>query len=270
MAPAHREVHDLKMGLDRAHASAGQAAVETALTMPLMLFLVLGTIQLFMLLQAKVLAQYAVYQAARMGSVSNGRCDIMLHAAIFSFTPAIRALMGPTVAGASPGEKAATVFGQFRNNDYNGFRGWAGDSIVWLVRESPRFPGTSVLAARDRFDNPLAAGRQPVRLELRAIFWAPLLIPFADWVFSRMALAHQGLQPYQRVNPLLSTQTANWQRESTARFNLQSPIAAEYARRVFAGHYVYPIEVTYTMRMMSPVMLRDFAQANCAGAPSSL
>ena len=258
------------MALGGARAASGQAAVETALTMPLMLFLVLGTIQLFMLLQAKVLAQYAIYQAARMGSVSNGRCDIMLHAAIFSFSPAIRALMGPTVAGGSPGEKVATVFGQFRNNDYNGFRGWSGDSIIWLVRESPRFPGTSVIAARDHFDNPLGGGVQPVRLELRAIFWAPLLIPFADWVFSRMALAHLGLQPYQRVNPLLATQTANWQREATSRLTLQSPIAAEYLRRVNAGHFVYPIEVTYTMRMMSPVMLRDFAQPNCAGTPSSL
>ena len=258
------------MALVGAHASSGQAAVETALTLPLTLFVVLGTLQLFMLLQAKVLAQYAIYQAARIGSVSNGRCDIMLHAAIFSFTPAIRAVTGPTVAGASPGEKVANVFGQFRNNDYNTFRGWSGDSIVWLVRESPRFPGTSVLAARDRFDNPLGAGGQPVRLELRAIFWAPLLIPFADWVFSRMALAHLGLQPYQAVNPLLATQTANWQRESGATFSLQSPIATEYARRVAAKHYVYPIEVTYTMRMMSPVMLRDFAQQNCAGTPSGL
>ena len=123
-------------------------------------------------------------------------------------------------------------------------------------------------AAREHFDNPLNAGAQPVRLELRGIFWAPLLIPFADWVFSRMALARLGLAPYQKANPLLETQTANWQREGG--FSLQSPIAGEYFRRVTAGHYVYPIEVTYTMRMMSPVMLRDFVQPNCAGTPSSL
>src|SRR5690242_5845293 len=122
--------------------SAGQAAVETALTMPLALFMVLGCIQLFMLLQAKVLAQYAIFQAARMGSVSNGRCDIMLHAAILSFSPAIRGLMSPTVAGGSPGAKMATVFTQFKNNDYGTFRNWAGDSIVWIAREQPRFPGT--------------------------------------------------------------------------------------------------------------------------------
>src|ERR1043165_309059 len=89
------------------HGSRGQAAVETALTMPLTLFLVLGCIQLFMLLQAKLMAQYAIFQAARIGSVSNGRCDMMKHAAILAFSPAIRSLMGPTVGGGTAGGKLA-------------------------------------------------------------------------------------------------------------------------------------------------------------------
>jgi hypothetical protein len=264
----HPGGHDQTMlGVRLPRRPSGQAAVETALTMPLTLFMVLGCIQLFMLMQAKVMAQYAVFQAARMGSVSNGRCDIMLHAAILAFSPAVRSLMSGTVAGGSPGAKLATVFTEFRNNDYNTFHGWSGDSIVWIIRESPRFPGSSVLQAREHFDNPLVGG-QPVRLELRAIFWAPLIIPFADWVFSRMELAHLGLQPYTNTNPLAPTQTANWGR--TTGFSLDNPIAAEYARRLAAKHYVFPIEVTYTMRMMSPVMLRDFAQPNCRPTPGSL
>jgi len=240
--------------------------------MPLTLFVVLGCIQLFMLLQAKLMAQYAIYQAARMGSVSNGRCDIMLHAAILSFSPALRSLFSRQLGG-SAGVRMATVFNEFKNNDYNTFGNaaggsWSGDSIVWIVREQPRFPGTNVNRARNRWDSPLTGGN-PVRLELRAIFWSPLRIPFADWVFSRMALAHLGLQPYRAVNPLAPTQTAAWARDTT--FSLDNPIAAEYLRRVNARHYVYPIEVTYTMRMMSPVMVSDFTRSqNCARTPGSL
>ena len=88
---------------DVAHQS-GQAAVESALTLPMMVFLVLGTMQLFMLLQAKAMAQYAVFQAARVGSVTNGRCDVMTHAAVLALIPTIRSFLGPTSAG-TPGEK---------------------------------------------------------------------------------------------------------------------------------------------------------------------
>jgi hypothetical protein len=159
---------------------------------------------------------------------------------------------------------------EFRNNDYSTFHGWSGDSIVWLIRESPRFPRDDVIAARDHFDYPLTAG-QPVRLEVRAIFWAPLLIPFADWVFSRMALAHLGLGDYNYVNPLEPTQkNANWHREAGATFSLQGEIASELLRRVGDKHYVFPIDVSYTMRMMSPVQRSDFDKPNCGPTPQTL
>ena len=40
---------------------SGQAMVEAALSLPLVVFLVLGTLQLFLMLQARVLAQYAAH-----------------------------------------------------------------------------------------------------------------------------------------------------------------------------------------------------------------
>jgi Flp pilus assembly protein TadG len=52
------------MGKPRRRRDSGQSAVETALVLPLVTFMILGTLQLFMLLQAKLMAQYAVYQAA--------------------------------------------------------------------------------------------------------------------------------------------------------------------------------------------------------------
>lgn len=246
----------------------GQAAAESALTVPLVVFMVLGTLQLFMLMQAKVMAQYAAYQAVRTGSVTHGRCDVMTHAALLVLTPAIRPFMGTQLSG-SPGERLATSFGLMRDNDYRNFKGWQADeAVLWVVRENPRFPRDDVQKAREHFDNPLDAGDQPVRLELRMIFWAPLLIPFADWVITRAQLAHLGLRPYLAQNPLLSPQQADWEPAPDAR--LESEVAREYLRRANLGHYVFPIEVTSTMRMMSPVKRSDFADYNCPSTPSTL
>ena len=74
------------------------------------------------------------------------------------------------------------------------------------------------------------------------IFWAPLRIPFADWVFSRIALASFGIRSYNAQNPLLVRQTANWGAQSAR--GLDGPIANEFSRRVAGKRYVFPIEVT--------------------------
>jgi hypothetical protein len=247
---------------------SGQAAVEAALTLPLVVFLIMGNLQLFLLLQAKLLAQYALFQAARVGSTTNGRCDAMVHAALLSFTPAVRSFMNPNIAG-TPGVKLGTVFNEIRNNTFaTTYQGMGAESIVWIIREHPRFPGDPWQPAQRDFDLPLNGG-PPVRLELRGIFWTPLKVPGIAWMFSRMALAELGIQNYNAVDPLMPTQrNANWHTYSG--FTLQSPIASELASRIMAKHYVYPIDVNYTMRMMSPVKLSDFASPNCPPTPSSL
>ena len=46
--------------MPRGTGQSGQAGVESALTLPLTLFLLLGTLQLFLLLQARVLTEYGL------------------------------------------------------------------------------------------------------------------------------------------------------------------------------------------------------------------
>ena len=258
---------------DKRDSDSGQAAVESALTLPLVIFLVLGSLQLFLLLQAKVMAQYAVFQANRVGSVTNGRCGPMVQAAMLALTPTLRPFMGPGFSG-SPGQRLGAAFRLFKDNHFGNYQRFGGgnwgsnESIVWLIREQPRFPGTPLLAARERFDVPIDGGADPVRLELRMIYWCPLMIPFADWVFSRMAMADLGLRAYTAQDPLMLTKKANWEAGS---YRLQGEIAAEYVRRVGMEHYVFPIDVSSTMRMMSPVQLSDFTSGqNCPGAPQTL
>jgi hypothetical protein len=62
-------------------------AVEAALIMPLMVFMTLGIIQLTMIQHAKIMTEYAAFQAARAGIVWNGNNERMHDAAIVALLP---------------------------------------------------------------------------------------------------------------------------------------------------------------------------------------
>lgn len=66
---------------------SGQALVESAIVIPLMTFLILGIIQLTMMQHAKIMTEYAAYNAARAGIVWNADKIIMENAAIISLMP---------------------------------------------------------------------------------------------------------------------------------------------------------------------------------------
>lgn len=78
--------------------------------MPLTLFMVLGTLQLFMLLQGRLFAEHAAYSAARVGVVRHGDCTAMTHAAIAALLPSFTSYLGEATGGSTPAEKLATAF----------------------------------------------------------------------------------------------------------------------------------------------------------------
>ncbi len=61
--------------------------MEQALVMPLMVFLILGIVQLTMMQQARIMLEYAAFNAARSGAVYNGDPDAMEWAATLSLLP---------------------------------------------------------------------------------------------------------------------------------------------------------------------------------------
>lgn len=246
---------------------SGQAAVEAALVLPLTVFLVLGTMQLFLLLQGRILAEYAAFRAVRAGAVNYGDCTRMEHAAIGSLLPTFDSFMGH--GSGTPAQKLAAAFAARRDGFYNpGWDGGQNEPVVWILRESPNalwVRGQGGGQQKD-FDNPLRPGPGAglVRLEIRMVYWMPLKIPFADWVMSRMFLAQYGFQDYDHANPLMETQTAHWTQEVTAPVDLDQFVREEWIRRVRAHHYVFPIHATATMRMMTPVKAVHFARQHCA------
>ncbi|MBK7861648.1 MAG: pilus assembly protein [Archangiaceae bacterium] len=254
---------------------AGQAAVETALTLPLTLFLVLGTTQVFMLLQGRLMAEHAVYKAVRVGVVNHGDCTAMTHAAVASLLPSFNTFLG-TVGqklGASDaatafaaGVRARTVGVPDANRFHPVYDAPHDRAIVWLYRESPLKADVGP-ESEDDFDDPdrSPSGSFGYRLEVRMVYWYPLRIPFANWVLSAMFRAYFGLQSYTYVNPLLAAQDARgWVKQSTNTF--AKPVADEYTARHELKQYTFPITVGYGMRMMTPPRPQLFARQNCPGA----
>lgn len=249
--------------------------MEAALTLPLTVFLVLGTLQLFMMLQGRIMAEYAAFEAVRAGSRHHGDCTVMMHAALAGLLPNVIPYLGQGTSGGSPAEKLASAWRQ-RIGDpaapdpkyIQGVDGTHDGPIFWVVRERPLVQ--DVPDPEDpNFDAPSGTGGG-MRLEVRFIYWFALKIPFADWVMSRMFLAHFGLQDYNMANPLmLAEKNAGWTAGSTPP-SLDADIRDEFVTRIGQGQYVFPIQATYGMRMMTPAKKKFFNEQNCGSAPQSL
>ncbi len=188
-----------------AGAVDGQAAVETAIVLPLMTFLVLGMLQLTLVQHARLMTEYAAFNAARAGIVWNGNQCMMRRAAVVSLLPTLQAtdtLTGATLLGKSrPGlfetwaqaqvlvEATGAISGILRNLGIT-------DPAVTLIDVEVLNPKTSQFFKDGReleFD--AAAGwydkgddfskngemRDAAVLTVRVLYLYPMKIPFANW-----------------------------------------------------------------------------------------
>jgi hypothetical protein len=244
-------------------SESGQAAVEAAVTMPLALFMVLGTLQLFMMLQARTLAQYAVYKATRAGSISQGDCTAMTHAAIAVLLPAITRTDSST--------SLVTAFALRQNNQYfvvnNGIP-YLGQ-IVEIYREKP-LPSDVPNPEDPDFDSP-DVDQTKMRLEVRMLYWYWLKIPFANAVMSAMYRAQFGVSTFLGANPLEPVENAHW--TGTSSFGSDTWPGGNIGTNMEAwaamGMYVFPIKVNFTMRMMTPAKQKYFSKSECPLTPDS-
>jgi hypothetical protein len=269
---------------NRVRRDSGQAAVESALVLPLMVFMILGTLQLFLMLQARILAQYAVARAGRAGSLNYGGCDAMTQAAIAALLPAIHPFLG--TPGSAAADYQAALAPRMGNLFVSG-QDWpmANDPqelIVWITREGTAFPVAAAAGlpgrfgdqgAEDDFDllwDPADGSTQtPATLEIQMVFWYPLKVPFANWVVSEMMLASYGVQSYSADNPLMPVEQANWVKASGAsgRGALVQDMYSTFGWLAGEGHYAAPIFTTYATRMMTPPRPDGHASNDCQTHP---
>jgi hypothetical protein len=217
--------------------------METALTLPLTIFLALGTVQLFLMLQGRLLAEYAVFRATRAGSINQADCRVMHHAAVAALLPAVARTDSP--------KRLAEAFKEHRDRQ-----------VVWLVSRLDREVGPAI---QETFDD-RHRGDARAELQVDLVFWFPLKIPFADWVMSRMFLAYWGLRAYAGANPLMPAQRqAEWKDSGPGlRF---ARVAEALSDRADRGEYVVPVHASFRMRMMTPALQRTQA---CPGSPEDL
>lgn len=234
--------------------------MEAALTLPLAVFMVLGTLQLFLMLQARLLTEHAAFNATRAGSLSQGSCKRMLDAALVSVLPAIARTDSP--------EKLRDAYVRYRDNRFDpATDDRRSGPVIWIFRKLGI--RNAIAGGRDdaQFDDPDRPHQlDRTRLETTVVFWYPMRIPFANWVMARSTLAAWGLGNYAAQNPLMPAQNAQWTRERTPT-EVQAGVLGEFKARTMAGEYVFPIQATAAMRMMTPAMKRAgfFDQPNCGG-----
>jgi hypothetical protein len=251
---------------------SGQAAVETALVLPLTVFMVLGAVQLSWMMQGRLMAQYAVYKATRAGSLNHADCYRMRDSAIAALLPVFAKTGNAGDLGAAF-QTVRTAGFKYTQTWVNPFSG----DVMWMSRDLDQVaPGNNATLANseDRFDVPLGGiagvggGAGGFVLVTRLLFWFPLKVPFANWVIARLVQAKWGLRDYDAVNPLMPTQSrAGWTAQGVR--PIKAPVSAELNLRIARAEYVVPIIVHSSTRMMSPPRntATDTIPGTCNGAP---
>jgi hypothetical protein len=235
-------------------AERGQAAVETAITMPLALFVILGTLQLFLMLNGRIMAEYAVFRGTRAGSVNVGDCRSITDAAVVALLPTITRTDGPG--------RLVRAFQERRGNRYSQGEDGRRGAIVWIQRQLDRDLRRD---HKDSFDDRFTTDSR-VELLVDMVFWFPMKIPFANWVIARSYLAAVGILPYMALNPLSpAQQRARWERQGAS--PASNRVLGEMRSRVVRGQYDFPIRTSYRLRMMTPAV--EIGQA-CTNSPGSI
>lgn len=227
---------------DRRDGERGQAAVETAIVLPMMVFLLLGTLQMSLAHQARLLNEYAAFKVARAASVYRLDCKPMVRAALMALIPSMsRTGVNPDLRARFTGV-ARKVLG---DNRPPGFTfGEAG--AIPLVKVDY---WVSDFKRNESFDLQLEPGQRPMKVHVRLAYFYEYRIPFAGWIISRVWLASQtGRHWADGADPI--TPVRRWARRVTPAAE-RSPDWAIAQQGIDQGYFTVPLVSTWSMRMMS-------------------
>ncbi|HZI09606.1 MAG TPA: TadE/TadG family type IV pilus assembly protein [Myxococcus sp.] len=240
----------------QSRSQSGQAAVESAIVLPLFVFLILGILQLGLMHQARLLTKYAAYKAVRAGSLHNARVEKMERAALAVLLPLLSARAPGGIEYIRPvgsAKEFQTKWNEVLQNQMPGTSlKYADVTICGPTRED--IPGNG---SELDFDDPAntAPGdwRQSQRTKLRVqvTFNYRMFIPFADWVIYQSARGRELPAVLRMRNKAGDFGPARKLGGKTG----ESP----YEEAAGKGIYVMPIRATYIMRMQSNFFLNSAA-----------
>jgi hypothetical protein len=241
-------------GLDRREGQRGQAAVETALVLPMMVFLLLGILQMSLAHQARLLNEYAAFKVARAASVYRLSCGPMVRAALMALIPS----MSRTGANADLRARftgvARRVLGQNRPPNVNFGVGGA----IPLVQVDYR---VSDFKPHQSFDVLLEADQRPMKVHIRLAYFYEYRIPFAGWIISRVWLASQTPRQWAMgADPI--TPVRRWAGAVTPASE-RSPDWVVAQRGIDQGYFTVPLVSTWSMRMMSDPLPDAVLEGQC-------
>ncbi|RJS16510.1 pilus assembly protein [Corallococcus sp. H22C18031201] len=226
----------------------GQAAVETAIVLPLFVFLILGTLQLSLMHQARLMTKYAAYKAVRAGSIHSANVAQMEKAALGVLLPMLSKSSGGAeyIKTVTSGTDFAAKFTWPEVN-----RNLMPDTgmkyaVVTICGPTTQTAGLSGGGEYD-FDDPKNTANddwdqgQRTKLRVQVTFNYRMPIPFADMVLFNLARARE-LPSVLRLGKTPQKERAFKKFE-------------QYDAAARNRHYILPIRATYTMRMQSNFFL---------------
>lgn len=230
---------------------SGQVAVETAIVMPLFVFLILGLLQLGLLHQARLLTKYAAYKAVRVGSIHNAKQEAMKRAALAVLLPMKGNRTSKGLYNASAG-KFATSWGIAKQDVSKGDTDTANPLKVTICDPTSQITGD--------FDDPDSQmgpgggweGQNHGRLAIQITNNQELVIPFANAVIFYILVAQEKAELYNvlRMRPEGDQRHKDWLSTRKAANN-ESRTIEKFVGLANSGTYIVPIRASWSMRMQS-------------------
>jgi hypothetical protein len=266
--------------MGRRQNQRGSVAVEAAIVLPLVLFLLLGAVQLHFLHQARVLASYAAYRAARAGALHGADVRAMEAAALAALVPASGTpeggitLVRPVARGEDYARRLAelgrgvdglpvvrvTICGPLRGN-FDGTvsaerpDGSGVERLPVAIDGEVDFDDPRRVTDSSDAWNPAASGDEATerfqrgRLRVQVTWYHAMTVPLAADV----------IHAVWRAEPLASVlRLGRGDDRTDGARNEDAAIAALARRRVF----VLPIRAEAAMRLQSNVRVADLPEKN--------
>ncbi len=247
--------------------------------MPMMVFLVLGILQLGMMHHARLMSEYAAYRAVRSGIVNSGSCERMEESAIIALLPTL----GPVGVGSLslPGRtdtlpSAMTVLGAFKRLDWNDKKltgtplkviqvdvlNPKKSQLDSLFNTYPVIGVTTGQTHREEIDFDDIRDARVIEanlLTVRVTYYYEMRVPIVNKFMHAWYIGLQYLKDLRGVQ--FDNQKAFGAIDETTYLEGQGALAggiyqhmAFLANRPLAPVYVVPMVATYSMRMQSNLM----------------
>ncbi|MBN2494314.1 MAG: pilus assembly protein [Deltaproteobacteria bacterium] len=238
----------------RRASESGQVEVETAIVMPLVVFLLLGLLQLGMLHQARLFAEYAAYKAVRTGALKNADEETMKRAARAAALPVLA--YGYDVQNLGQAKDTQTWAQKFLTIEALNMIAGSDSPLEYINLKicgpiKSEITGGEYDAGGDTyvaFDHKDIGSKMPGnKLRIQITLNYHLVIPFADWVIYNMSKGRRIVKELRMDSRLFANPFANWD---------------NYDIPAMMGIYILPIRAQYAMRMHSDLVLNDLPDEN--------